>query len=54
MSDQLSEDEKRSCSVCGEPATDIICQPCQAKIHGEAAHRKQQLEKGVRTDTSRK
>jgi predicted amidophosphoribosyltransferase len=42
------------CSVCGEPAPDIICERCRAKIQGEAAHKKQQIEKEVRTDTGRK
>jgi predicted amidophosphoribosyltransferase len=54
MRDQLSDGKQKYCSVCGEPATDIICQPCKAKIHGEAAHRKQQIDKEVSTDTSRK
>ena len=54
MNDQLSADNTRQCRVCGEPATEIICRPCQAKIHGEAAHRKQQIEREVRTDTGRK
>ncbi len=54
MSGQMSDSKKKHCSVCGEPATDIICQSCRAKIREEAAHRKQQIEKEVKTDTSRK
>jgi predicted amidophosphoribosyltransferase len=46
--------QKKSCSVCGEPATDIICERCSAQIQGEAAHQKRQRERGVRTETSRK
>lgn len=42
------------CSVCGEAAADIICERCKAKIQGEAAHKKQQVERGVKTDTNRK
>jgi predicted amidophosphoribosyltransferase len=54
MAHQPSDTEHKYCSVCGEPATNIICQSCQAKIQGEAAHRKQQTEKGAKTDTRRK
>jgi predicted amidophosphoribosyltransferase len=42
------------CSVCGEPAPDIICERCQAKIQGEAAHKKQRIEREVKTDSHRK
>jgi predicted amidophosphoribosyltransferase len=54
MGPQLSDTRLKHCSVCGEPATDIICQSCQAKIQGEAAHRKQQIEKEAKTDTGRR
>jgi predicted amidophosphoribosyltransferase len=46
--------KKKFCSVCGEPAADIICERCKAKIQGEAAHKKQQVEREVKTDTNRK
>jgi hypothetical protein len=42
---QRSDTKHKYRSVCGEPATDIICWSCQAKIQGEVAHRKQQTEK---------
>jgi predicted amidophosphoribosyltransferase len=45
---------KRFCSVCGEPSPEIICERCKAKIQGEAAHKKQQIEKEGRTDSTRK
>jgi predicted amidophosphoribosyltransferase len=54
MGHQLSDTRHKHCRVCGEPATDIICQSCQAKIQGEAAHRKQQIEKEAKTDTGRR
>jgi len=54
MSTEKPQVREKFCSVCGEPAPDIICEPCKAKIQGEAAHKKQQIEKEVRTDTSRK
>jgi predicted amidophosphoribosyltransferase len=51
---QPPDTKHKYCNACGEPATDIICRSCQAKIQGEAAHRKQQIEKQAKTDTSRK
>lgn len=54
MCHQRSDPKHKYCSVCGEPATDIICWSCQAKIQGEVAHRKQQIEKEAKTDTGRK
>lgn len=48
------EVKKKFCSVCGEPATDIICERCKAKIQGEAAYKKLQVEREAKTDTSRK
>ena len=54
MDTAKSAPKKKFCSVCGEPSPDIICERCKAKIQGEAAHKKQQIEKDVKTDTSRK
>jgi hypothetical protein len=54
MNDQLSAHKTKHCRVCGEPAAETICRPCQAKIHREAARSKQQIEREVRTDTGRK
>jgi hypothetical protein len=54
MSGRSAEVKQKYCSVCGEPATDIFCQSCEAKIQGEAAHRKQQIERQVKTEMDRK
>jgi predicted amidophosphoribosyltransferase len=54
MNPQASDVKKVYCSVCGEPAADIICDPCKAKIQGEAVHKKQQIEKEGKTDSSRR
>jgi hypothetical protein len=54
MSRQSVEVKNKHCSVCGEPATDIICEACKAKIHGEGAHKKQSIEKEVKKGTGRK
>jgi predicted amidophosphoribosyltransferase len=54
MSDKNSGTKAKYCSVCGDPAHDIICDRCKAKIQGEAVNKKQQVEREVKTDTSRK
>jgi predicted amidophosphoribosyltransferase len=54
MSAKNSDTKTKYCSVCGEPASDIICDRCKAKIQGEAVNKKQQVEREVKTDTSRK
>ena len=54
MSTEQPTTKKKFCSVCGEPSPDIICERCKAKIQGEAAHKKQRIEKEIKTDTSRK
>jgi predicted amidophosphoribosyltransferase len=54
MAVQQATRPQRFCSVCGEPAPDIICETCKAKIQGEAAHKKQQIERQAKTDTHRK
>ncbi len=54
MSTEKTERKKKFCTVCGEPSPDIICERCKAKIQGEAAHKKQQIEKEVKTETGRK
>lgn len=37
------------CLVCREPSPDLICQPCRARIRGEALRRKQEDERAGRT-----
>ncbi len=37
------------CLVCREPSLDLICQPCRARIRGEALRRKQGEERAGRT-----
>jgi predicted amidophosphoribosyltransferase len=54
MSAKSSGTKTKYCSVCGEPASDIICDRCKAKIQGEAVNKKQQVERELKTDTSRK
>ena len=50
-----SPDSKtKVCHICGEPAVDIICERCHTKIQAEAAHKKQQTERKVKTDSNRK
>jgi predicted amidophosphoribosyltransferase len=54
MSAKSSGTKMKYCSVCGEPASDIICDRCKTKIQGEAVNKKQRVEREVKTDTSRK
>jgi nucleotide-binding universal stress UspA family protein len=38
----------RPCLVCGTPTPDLICEPCRARIRGEALERKQREERAGR------
>ncbi|MBI2372040.1 MAG: hypothetical protein HYV08_17725 [Deltaproteobacteria bacterium] len=42
------------CQLCGRPSASVICEACGAKVRAEAMRRKQQIEKGGRTDTGRR
>lgn len=35
-----AEHEARGCLVCGAPCPELICEPCRARIRGEALERK--------------
>jgi nucleotide-binding universal stress UspA family protein len=39
----------RPCLVCSKPTLDLICEPCRARIRGEALERKQHEERAGRT-----
>jgi nucleotide-binding universal stress UspA family protein len=39
----------RSCLVCATPTLDLICEPCRARIRGEALGRKQREERAGRS-----
>ena len=54
MSEPHTDVQERYCIVCGEASRNSICQHCEAKIRGEAANRKQHIDKEGRIDTSRK
>ena len=38
----------RPCLVCAQPSLDLICEPCRARIRGEALERKQHEERAGR------
>lgn len=40
----------RPCLVCATPTHDLICEPCRARIRGEALERKQREERAGRSD----
>lgn len=39
----------RPCLVCATPTLDLICEPCRARIRGEALEHKRQEERGGRS-----
>jgi nucleotide-binding universal stress UspA family protein len=40
-------DSPRPCLVCARPSDDQICEPCRARIRGEALERKREMERGA-------
>lgn len=40
--------EASHCLVCAQPSPDLICEPCRARIRGEALERKQREERAGR------
>ena len=43
----MSEKQKK-CMLCGKPSPESICESCKSNVQGEAAHKKQKMEKQVR------
>ena len=43
----MTEKKKSLCMVCAKPSESSICDSCKAQIQGEAADKKQKMEKGV-------
>ncbi len=43
-------EKKRVCMICGKPSEVSICDPCKAKIQGEAVDKKQKIEREVRIE----
>ncbi|MCI0454712.1 MAG: hypothetical protein L0Y68_06930 [Candidatus Dadabacteria bacterium] len=41
-------EKKRVCMICGKPSEVSICDPCKARIQGEAMDKKQKTEREVR------
>lgn len=44
----MSEKQKK-CMLCGMPSDDSICDPCKSNVRGEAAQKKQKIEKQVKS-----
>jgi hypothetical protein len=53
MSLRTSDVKKKYWGICGEPAVDIICEPCKAKIQAETAHKKQPIKNKVKKNGRR-
>jgi predicted amidophosphoribosyltransferase len=43
----LADAETRICLVCAEPAEELICSTCKARIQGEALERKRREQRGA-------
>lgn len=43
----MSEKQKK-CMLCGKASDDSICESCKSNVQGEAAHKKQKIEKQVK------
>lgn len=46
----MSEKQKK-CMLCGKPSEDSICESCKSNVQGEAAHKKQKMEKQVKSSS---
>ena len=46
----MSEKQKK-CMLCGMPSQDSICENCKSNVQGEAAHKKQNVEKKVKSSS---
>jgi nucleotide-binding universal stress UspA family protein len=46
--EEEEEEVATSCLVCGQSATDLVCENCRARIRGEALERKRRDERGGR------
>lgn len=42
-----AESPRRTCLVCARPSEDQICEPCRARIRGEALQHKREQERGA-------
>ncbi len=43
-------DKDSTCTICGKPSKEMICEPCRIKIRGEALEHKKEEEKAGRVD----
>ena len=43
----MTEKKQKLCMVCAKPSEESICDDCKRQIRGEAAEKKQKMEKGV-------
>ncbi|MCH7950134.1 MAG: hypothetical protein IH823_04775 [Candidatus Dadabacteria bacterium] len=41
-------EKKKVCMLCGKPSEESICESCKSNVQGEAAHKKQKMEKHVK------
>lgn len=44
-------EKQKKCMLCGKPSEDSICESCKSNVQGEAAHKKQKMEKKVKSSS---
>jgi hypothetical protein len=44
-------DKQKKCMLCGMPSVESICESCKSNVQGEAAHKKQKMEKQVKSSS---
>ncbi len=41
-------EKQKKCMLCGMPSEESICESCKSNVQGEAAHKKQKMEKQLK------
>ena len=41
-------EKQKKCMLCGMPSEESICENCKSNVQGEAAHKKQKMEKQLK------
>ena len=42
-------EKQKKCMLCGKPSGESICDSCKSNVRGEAAQKKQKIEKQVKS-----
>jgi len=44
-------EKQKKCMLCGKASVESICESCKSNVQGEAAHKKQKMEKQVKSNS---